>query len=221
MRISEQTRRRYKEAVIDSDATDVFLAPELPGNEAYVWYDRDGKINLDELPCSIATLKRSGFKYRLHRLPKRDSGRGFQWTWIIGRMYNVQNNQWFVAQEIRVSDDSHQAHGMNRLHQLNWLHHRGILTVLPLCSWLSVTGVNRDKSACLRPLTKDRQVLAAQLTDRLKATVEVLYGMRDMYWQAPMRKHLSNEFGGLRVPIKEPERLEVAAAVGPTGMWIW
>lgn len=206
--------RRYKEAVIDGRAADIFLTPVFKEPECYLWYDSTGRLDERMLPCSKSVLKASGVKPTLKPLPGQKAH--FRWTWIVGHLFTVDGQQRFVATGIRVSvpHGDHNAHKLSRPIQMGLLHQRGFSVPLHLCSWLSVIGFKKG-IVQTRKLPRKRADLEEQCQTRLKSILAVWNGKRRAYWtsKAPGGKEKTV------ARVSKPQSLEFAAAAGHANLW--
>lgn len=200
---------RYLKAV-EYSATDLFLVPVF-AHRGSVWYE-DGMFSRTDVPKEA--LRASGVRKDLWKGVLHRCGLdAFKHLEIRGFVTDYKGHQYFVASEIRV--DGLQP-PLSRALQLHVLYARGFDTVLPLCSWASVCGVNKDKSAETRKLPRTEKGAARLLRERFDALNEVLSGRRRSYWESSTLFSVKRrtKFGKRVLPFDRLRGLEVAESLG-------
>jgi hypothetical protein len=188
---------RYRAATL-AGATDLFLVPVLQGTVHWLRYV-DGVLDKASVPDK-------GVR------PVRDlRGLAILEHEPVLHVRCTFNKGQYWAQEVRVDDGGPQDHApLTRVLQMHLLHMKAVPTVLPLCSWATVCGVEKDGSAKRRDLPLRRADAEALFEQRLKELNEVRTGKRQSYWQN------ATLFARKKAPLRMPPitSLEVAEAVG-------
>lgn len=198
-----QAVNRWQSAV-KAGATDLYLVPMF--GESVVLEYENGKLQNSPLERGTA-----GFRRLLYTPTARLAGIA-EYRYVQIRGY--YEDGWFCASEIRVQSDSLQP-PLSRAVQLHLLAARGFSTVIPLCSWAAVNGVqNSGATTCELPTALP--AVQKRLRARLTALREVLANRRPSYWQSATlyRKSRNTEYGRRCLPFSDVLGIEVAEATG-------
>lgn len=193
MSVQNKNLRRYKAAVVDKGAIDLYLVPCFSDTTVTLHYQK-GKLVKTRLPAAISVLKASGvrpvFRTQHFGLHNQD----FE---IHGHL----QDQLFIARGLRSKRK------ITRALQLQMLHALGFLTPISLCSWLAVIGVDKKGNPITRDLPLTRKGATRALELRKARVQKVLDGQRASYWQT------ENQKGQRKLGVSHIVDLEVAQAV--------